>query len=131
VIAPAVYGSLTKWTHSVGRRLKVTDEFQFEDCRRASNMLVCMLAGYKPELWRFVMPRFKHAVPDGDVCLLSPRMRIGELSDLSRNTQASGPSSTDAPICSQHNHFGRCINMRKPECRGGEAMSNSYLVASR
>src|SRR5215468_10584950 len=84
VIAPAVYGSLTKWIHSVGRRLKVTDRFQFEDRRRASNMLVCMLVGYKPELWRFVMRRFKHAVPDGDVCLLSPGMRISELSDLCR-----------------------------------------------
>lgn len=31
-----------------------------------------MLAGYKPDLWRFVMPRFRAALPDADVCIVSP-----------------------------------------------------------
>jgi hypothetical protein len=84
LIAPAVSGNLAKWVNAMTRRLKVTDQFHFDDRRSGSPVLVCMLAGYKPELWRFVMPRFERALPDADVCLVSPGLRNGTLSDLSR-----------------------------------------------
>jgi hypothetical protein len=70
----------------MGRRLKLTDQFRFENRLRGSSILVCMVAGSKPELWRLVMPRFERAAPDVDVCLVSPGLRVEALADLSRRT---------------------------------------------
>lgn len=44
-----------------------------------------MLAGYKPDLWPFVMPRFRAALPEADVCIVSPGIRTDLLAELCRH----------------------------------------------
>jgi hypothetical protein len=81
-VVPALYRTLKHWTNEVGRHLKFSDHFQFQDRRRGSTTAVCMLVGYKPDLWPYVIPRFKRALPDTDVCLVSPGLRNEYLADL-------------------------------------------------
>lgn len=83
-VVPALYRTLKHWANGVGSHLKFSDHFQFQDRRRRSTTAVCMLAGYKPDLWPYVMPRFKSALPDADVCLVSPGLRNEDLVDLCR-----------------------------------------------
>lgn len=43
-----------------------------------------MLAGYKPDLWPFVIPRFRAALADSDVCLVSPGKHSAAIAELCR-----------------------------------------------
>jgi hypothetical protein len=63
---------------------RLHDRYQFDDRRSGARIIVCMLAGYKPELWPFVMPRFRAALPEADVCLVSPGKQSAELAELCR-----------------------------------------------
>lgn len=80
--AASIYGGLTKWARRIRGRLNISDHFQFDDQRRGRGTLVCMLTGSKPELWPYVMPRFKAALPESDICLVSPGLRSQCLADL-------------------------------------------------
>lgn len=64
---------------------RLHDRFTFEDRRKGRHILVCMLAGYKPDLWPFVMPRFREALPEADVCLVSPGKRSEPIAELCRH----------------------------------------------
>jgi hypothetical protein len=72
-------GALAAQTYS-----KLHDRITFDDRRNGARVVVIMLAGYKPELWPLVFPRLKAAIPEADVCLVSPGLRSEELSDLCR-----------------------------------------------
>lgn len=63
---------------------RLHDRYLFDDRRSDSQVVVCMLAGYKPDLWRFVIPRFRAALPEADVCIISPGMHSEQLSMLCR-----------------------------------------------
>jgi hypothetical protein len=69
---------------AAGDYSRLHDRVIFDDRRNGAATLVCMLAGYKPDLWRFVMPRFRAALPKADVCIVSPGLRRDDLADLCR-----------------------------------------------
>ena len=83
-LAPAIYGKAKLWCGLINKRLKSTEQFQFDDRRTGSPTLVSVLAGYMPELWPNVLPRITAALPPGDVCFVTPGMRQKELADLCR-----------------------------------------------
>jgi hypothetical protein len=72
-------GALAAQTYS-----KLHDRITFDDRRSGARVLVVVLAGYKPELWPLVFPRLKVAIPEADVCIVSPGLRSESLSDLCR-----------------------------------------------
>jgi hypothetical protein len=71
-LASAIYRSLKAGLTAIDDYSRLHDRFRFDDRRSGSRVLVCMLAGYKPDLWQFVMPRFRAALPEADVCIVSP-----------------------------------------------------------
>jgi hypothetical protein len=79
-----IYGTLKNGLLSADVYSRLHDKVVFDDRRNGAPVLVCMLAGYKPDLWRFVVPRFRAALPEADVCIISPGMRHEGLADLCR-----------------------------------------------
>ena len=79
-----VYGTLKDGLVAADVYSRLHDRVVFDDRRTGANVLVCMLAGYKSDLWRFVMPRFRAALPEADVCIISPGLRHDGLADLCR-----------------------------------------------
>lgn len=104
-VAPIIYGGLKRWASGVSRRLKISDHFHFEDRRCGAASVVCLLAGDKPELWPFAMPRLKSALSDSDVCLVTPGQRRTDLADLCRRegwsylSTATNESSLAQNVC--------------------------------
>jgi len=84
-VRPAVYGQLRTWVKAWSRQLKFMDKVQFDDRRTGSRVLVSILAGYKQELWPFTIPRLCQALPDCDVCVVSPGIYSEELARLCRD----------------------------------------------
>jgi hypothetical protein len=79
------YRRLKEGAAAVGAFSRLHDSYRFDDRRTGASVLVCMLAGYKPELWPYVMPRFRAALPEGaDICLLTPGKRSEDLAMLCR-----------------------------------------------
>jgi hypothetical protein len=78
------YGTLKGGLSAVDAYSRLHDHSAFDNRRTGARVLVCMLAGYKPDLWPFVMPRFRAALPEADVCLVSPGKRSEELVELCR-----------------------------------------------
>ena len=74
-----VYGLFKDTAHKIDAYSRLRDRVVFDDRRRGSRILVCMLAGYKPELWPYVLPRFQRALPEVDVCLISPGLSSVEI----------------------------------------------------
>jgi hypothetical protein len=77
-----LYGTLKDGFTAANVYSRLHDRIVFDDRRSGAPVLVCMLAGYKPDLWRFVMPRFRAALPEADVCIISPGLRRDDLADL-------------------------------------------------
>ena len=84
-MASRAYGSLKNGFHAADIYSRLHDRFRLDDRRVGSRVMVCMLAGYKPDLWPFIMPRFRAALPEADVCLVSPGMRSERLADICRS----------------------------------------------
>jgi hypothetical protein len=61
---------------------RLHDRFRFDDRRHGSSTLICMLAGYKPDLWSAVLPRLEAALPEADVCIVSAGRRVEQLSAI-------------------------------------------------
>jgi hypothetical protein len=78
------YGKLKDGYRALDVYSRLHDRFVLDDRRCGAGVLVCMLAGYKPDLWPFIMPRFRAALPEADVCIVSPGMRSDTLADLCR-----------------------------------------------
>ncbi len=79
------YAALKRAAGAADSYSKLHDRVIFDDRRTGAPTVVAMLAGYKPDLWPFVMPRFKAALaPGADVCLVSPGMRHDFLEGLCR-----------------------------------------------
>jgi hypothetical protein len=83
-LAATIYGSLKAGLTAIDDYSRLHDRFAFDDRRSDNPVLVCMLAGYKPDLWQFVMPRFRAALPEADVCIVSPGTRSEQLASLCR-----------------------------------------------
>jgi hypothetical protein len=79
-----IYGGAKHGLAAAESWSRLHDRITFDDRRRGAPVVVCMLAGYKPDLWPFVMPRFRAALPEADVCLISPGLRHAGLADLCR-----------------------------------------------
>lgn len=110
-VAPSVYGGLRHCARHVGNRLRFADRVHFDDRRRGTATLVCMLAGYKPDLWDFVMPRFRAALPEyADVCLVSPGTHCPELATLCASNHWSYLSTATNDVCLAQNIAYRLHN---------------------
>jgi hypothetical protein len=83
-LSSRAYGAVKAIALAADTRSKLHDRVTFDDRRSGAPVLVCMLAGYKADLWSLVMPRFKAALPHADVCLVSPGTRNEELATLCR-----------------------------------------------
>jgi hypothetical protein len=81
-LAQRVYDGLKGGFQTLDRFSRLHDRFILDDRRQASSVVVCVLAGYKPELWSFVIPRLRRALPETDVCVVSPGRRVKDLADL-------------------------------------------------
>jgi hypothetical protein len=79
-----LYDRVKSGFHAADDYSRLHDRHQFEDRRSGAPVLVAMLAGYKAELWPFVMPRLKAALPEADVCMISPGKRSEDLAALCR-----------------------------------------------
>src|ERR1700733_5238812 len=79
-----IYDMMKSGLDAAGVHSRLHDRVVFDDRRNGAATLVCMLAGYTPELWRFVMPRFRAALPEADICIVSPGLRNDDLADLCR-----------------------------------------------
>lgn len=85
--------SIVSWPYRWGKLFfrgastysKLHDYYRMDDRQAGKRVLVCLLAGYKPDLWPFVIPRFRVALPDADVCLLSPGLRNETLAEMCRD----------------------------------------------
>jgi hypothetical protein len=84
-----IYGTLKKGLVSADVYSRLHDRVVFDDRRTGAAVMVCMLAGYKSDLWRFVMPRFRAALPEADVCIISPGLRHERLAELCRREKWS------------------------------------------
>ena len=71
-----VYGRARRAAHNAESFWRTRDRISFDDRRKHHRRLVCVLAGHKPDLWPFVMPRLVRAVPQmSDVCIVTPGIR--------------------------------------------------------
>lgn len=75
VVRPA-YSALKRGFANLGRYSRLHDRTVFDDRRKMAPVLVCVLAGYKPDLWPCFFPRLNRALPDADVCIVSPGIRL-------------------------------------------------------
>jgi hypothetical protein len=80
-----LYQKLKSGFGAVDTFSKLHDRIRFDDRRSNAPVLVCMLAGYKPDLWPFVFPRFRQALPAADVCIISPGLRSEPLARICRD----------------------------------------------
>jgi hypothetical protein len=78
------YGVLKSGTLAAQTYSKLNDRATFHDRRTGARVLVTMLAGYKRELWPLVFPRLKAALPEADVCVVSPGLRDDALAEVCR-----------------------------------------------
>jgi hypothetical protein len=83
-VSARAYSALKKAANAADTYSKLHDRVTFDDRRTGAAVVVAMLAGYKAELWPVVMPRFKAALPQADVCLVSPGVRNETLAELCR-----------------------------------------------
>ena len=83
-LSARAYGLLKNGALAAQTYSKLNDRMTFDDRRTGARVVVAMLAGYKRELWPLVFPRLKAALPEADVCLVSPGLRDEALSDLCR-----------------------------------------------
>lgn len=81
-LSARAYGLLKGGVVAAQAYSKLNDRITFDDRRTGARTVVAMLAGYKEELWPLVFPRLKAALPDADVCLVSPGLRHEALSAL-------------------------------------------------
>jgi hypothetical protein len=95
---------------AVGAYSRLHDRVSFDDRRTDAPVLVCMLAGYKPDLWRFVMPRFRAALPDADICIVSPGLHHDGLADLCRRERWSYLSTVTNDVALAQNVCYRLHN---------------------
>jgi hypothetical protein len=78
------YVAVKRGLGSLGMYSRLHDRIVFDDRRRKAPVLVCMLVGYKPDLWPFIFPRLLRSLPDADVCLVSPGRRVAGLVETCR-----------------------------------------------
>jgi hypothetical protein len=83
-VGTTLYTRLKDGAARIATYSRLHDGFQLDDRRSGARTLVCMLAGYKPDLWHFVMERFRAALPDADVCIVSPGKHVEPLAELCR-----------------------------------------------
>jgi hypothetical protein len=83
-LSSRAYGLLKSGAVAAQTYSKLHDRFTFDDRRTGARTVVIMLAGYKRDLWPLVFPRFKAALPEADVCLVSPGLRNEALAELCR-----------------------------------------------
>ncbi len=80
-----VYDTIKSWVQRLVDAWKLHDRYRIVDHVPDARTLVVMLAGYKPDLWATVMPRFAVAIPDGaTVCLVSPGLWSEDISAIAR-----------------------------------------------
>lgn len=84
-----IYAQAKNGLRTIDRYSRLHGRFLFDDRRKQSKVLVCFLAGYKRELWPFVLPRLQSALPDVDVCVVSPGLWLEELAELCRRHEWS------------------------------------------
>jgi hypothetical protein len=92
---------------------RLHDRLEFDDRRTGAATLVCMLAGYKPDLWRFVIPRFRAALPEADICIVSPGLRHDDLANLCRREGWSYLSTATNDVALAQNVCYRLHNCAK------------------
>ncbi|MEP9379939.1 hypothetical protein ABLE91_24720 [Aquabacter sp. CN5-332] len=102
-LTPAVYGGLRRWAREIDQWLRFQDHVRFENRSRGASVLVCMLAGYKADLWPYVMPRFRAALPDVDVCIVSPGLHNAHLAELCAHEGWSYLSTSTNDVCLAQN----------------------------
>jgi hypothetical protein len=83
-LSSRAYNALKRGAIAAQTYSKLNDRMKFDDRRTGARTVVVMLAGYKQNLWPLVFPRFKAALPEADVCLVSPGRRDETLADLCR-----------------------------------------------
>ena len=71
-IAALSYRGLKRCAADIGRRLRITDRYRFEDRSTGSKTVVCVLSGHKTELMPFVLPTLAAAARHHYVCVVSP-----------------------------------------------------------
>lgn len=114
-----LYRGVRDGVHALRRYSRLHDGHRLDDRRTGARVLVCMLAGYKPELWPRVMARFRIARPVGaDVCLISPGTRSAELEALCRRegwsylTTATNDVSLAQNVCYRlHPHAAMIVKL--------------------
>jgi hypothetical protein len=84
-LTSSIYGKLKGGFSAVDAYSRLHGRFGLENRQSEAPVLICMLAGYKPDLWRIVMPRFKRALPEADVCIVSPGCRSEALAAICRS----------------------------------------------
>ena len=83
-LSSRAYGLLKSGAVAAQSYSKLNDRISFDDRRTGARVVVAMLAGYKQDLWPLVFPRLKAALPEADVCLISPGLRNEALADICR-----------------------------------------------
>lgn len=83
-IGPRLYRGLKKFVQRVDRRLKLSDQYRFEDRSTGAQTLVCVIAGAKPKLWPLIFPRIAAATRNKYVCIVSPGTQSDALSRMCR-----------------------------------------------
>ena len=84
-IVSGIFDGLKEHFLRLERFSRSHDRFRLDDRRQGRSVLVCLLAGYKPDLWPFVIPPLKASLPKADVCVLSPGLWSSELAGLCRD----------------------------------------------
>jgi len=78
-LAAWAYRGLKANLSSLERKWRTTDYYRFEDRRENRDTLICVMAGRKPGLWPFTLPRLAEAVGNVDVCICSAGLRSEQL----------------------------------------------------
>jgi hypothetical protein len=76
---PSLLSATRRLFDRTAARLRSTDHHCFDDRRQGARTLVCIIAGYQPELWHASLSSFAAALHDVDVCVVTPGLAVDEL----------------------------------------------------
>jgi hypothetical protein len=98
--SPSWFQAVRRMSAASAAHLRMTDDHRFDDRRQGVGVLVCLLAGFKPALWDHVLPRLARALPDADVCIVTPGLVLEELRSHCRRNSWSylGTATNDASL---------------------------------
>jgi hypothetical protein len=96
VLAPWFHRKANELAVRARGQLRLTDRYRLDYRGTPGATLVCVVAGWKPELWPHVLPQIRAATRDCQVCLVTPGLTNESLREYCRVNKWSYLSTATA-----------------------------------